>query len=222
MQLPVFLHCRKWYDTSTDLRSVVNINLTDKSPSVHTKRRMIIRDKLFMEHITDMMSMGEVSDIIKGGIEITHVQITPDFKYVNVFYISNNDDASPKQEELQKCAGIIRHELSQLHVIGVVPPIQFVQNRQYFIGKEVERRLAMINFEEDSEILPEQMQLNTSELSSVLHQESTAKHDSETDRFYIQLPVMRHDVLGLDHHKIMSRVIYLMFLLRNKCMKFMC
>ncbi|XP_012540384.1 uncharacterized protein LOC105838967 [Monomorium pharaonis] len=198
---------RKWYDTSTDLRNIASVNPTDKSPSMHTKRRMMIRDKLFMEHITDMVSMGEVSDIIKGGIEITHVKITPDFKCVNVFYIPSND-SSVDQEALQKCAGIIRHELSQLRVIGIVPPIQFVQNRQYFIQKEVDRRLAMLKFEEDSEILSEQ--LNISEPDNVdqtLHEESNnTVHDCETDRIYIQLPVMRHDVLGLDHHKIMSRI----------------
>jgi len=165
-----------------------------------------------MQHITDMMSMGEVSDIIKEDIEITHVKITPDFKYVNVFYISNN--ASLDQEALQKCARIIRHELSQLRVIGIVPPIQFVQNKQCLREKEVERRLAMINFEEDSEILSEQMQLlNISDASNVdQHKESIANHDFKADEFYIQLPTMRHDVLGLDHHKIMSRVIYLVIL----------
>jgi len=211
MQLPIFLRRRKWYDTSTELRSITNINPVDKSPSMYTKRRMIIRDKLFMQHITDMMSMGEVSDIIKEDIEITHVKITPDFKYVNVFYISNN--ASLDQEALQKCARIIRHELSQLRVIGIVPPIQFVQNKQCLREKEVERRLAMINFEEDSEILTEPMQLDISDTSSVeQHKEPVANHDSKADEFYIQLPTMRHDVLGLDHHEIMSRVIYLVIL----------
>jgi len=211
MQLSVFLRRRKWYDTSTELRNTTNINPVDKSPSIYTRRRMIIRDKLFMQHITDMMSMGEVFDIIKEDIEITHVKITPDFKYVNVFYISNN--ASLDQEALQKCARIIRHELSQLRVIGIVPPIQFVQNKQSLREKEVERRLAMINFEEDSEILSEQMQLDISDASSVQqHKEPVANDDSNADEFYIQLPTMRHDVLGLDHCKIMSRVIYLVIL----------
>lgn len=207
----LFLHCRKWYDTSMDLRSVVSTNPTDKSPSMHVSRRMIIRDKLFMQHITDMISMGEVSDIIRGSIEVTHVKITADFKYVNVFYIPN--DVSLDQEALQKCARIIRHELSQLRVIGVVPPIQFVQNKEYFIQKEVEKKLAIINFEEaNSEILcSEQIHDQHDNVDQTLHKESVANCDSQADEFYIQLPVMRHDVLRLDHHKIMSQVIYLMF-----------
>ncbi|KYN34317.1 Putative ribosome-binding factor A, mitochondrial [Trachymyrmex septentrionalis] len=199
MQLPLFLCYRKWYDPSTELRSVTNINLTNTSPSMHTKRRMIIRDKLFMQHITDMMSMGQVSDIIKESIEITHVKITQDFKCVNVFYISSSDTPID-HESLQKCAGIIRHELSQLRVIGMVPPIYFVENKLYFREKEVEKRLAMITFEEDSE---------TSDVSSVdqiLHKKPIVNDNSKMDEFYIQLPIMRHDVLGLDHHKIMSQI----------------
>lgn len=175
-----------------------------------------------MQHITDMMSMGEVSDIIKQNIEITHVKITPDFKYVNVFYISNNDDALFDQEALRKCARIIRHELSQLRVIGIVPPIQFVPNKQYSTQMEVDRRLAMINFEEDSDTLfSEEIQIDTLDVNQTSHKESVKNCDTEPDKFYIQLPMMRHDVLGLDHHKIMSQVIYLIFLLiRNKYMKY--
>lgn len=167
-----------------------------------------------MQHITDMMSMGEVSDIIKQNIEITHVKITPDFKYVNVFYIPSDDDTSFDQEALQKCARIIRHELSQLRIIGVVPPIQFVPNKQYSIQMEVERRLMMINFEEDSDTLSsEEMQFDTLDVNQSSCKESVANCDTEADKFNIQLPMMRHDVLGLDHHKIMSQVIYLIFLL---------
>ncbi|KYQ57979.1 hypothetical protein ALC60_03029 [Trachymyrmex zeteki] len=211
MQLPLFLCYRKWYDSSTVLRSVTNVNPTDKSPSTHTRRRMIIRDKLFMQHITDIMSMGQVSDIIKESIEITHVKIMQDFQHVNVFYIPSND-ASVDQETLQKCARIIRHELSQLRVIGVVPPIYFVENKLYCREKEVEKRLAMINFEENSEIFSEQMEsdmLVVSDVSSVdqiSHKEAVVNDNSKLDEFYIQLPIMRHNVLGLDHHKIMSRI----------------
>ncbi|KYN00056.1 Putative ribosome-binding factor A, mitochondrial [Cyphomyrmex costatus] len=188
----------------------MNINLTDKiSPSIHVQRRMIIRDKLFMQHITDMMSMGQVFDIIKENIEITHVKITRDFKYVNVFYIPSSN-SSVNQEALQNCARIIRHELSQLRIIGIVPPIQFVEDKHYIREKEVEKRLAMINFEETNEILSEQMESDIFDVNSVdqisYKKKPVVNDDSKTDEFYIQLPIMRHDVLGLNHHLIMSRI----------------
>jgi len=169
-----------------------------------------------MQHITDQISMGEVSDIINNGIEITHVKVTTDFKCINVFWIHNNTNVSSlvTEEELQRCAKIIRHELSQLRVIGVVPPIQFVKNKQYFIEKEVEEKLAIIACEKDieeSSLYPEEIQLATSCISTcnqTLQEELVSNNDSKIDEPRIQLPVMRHDVLGLNHHKIMSRVIY--------------
>lgn len=191
---------------------------------MHTQRRMAIRDKLFMEYITDQISMGEVSDIINTGIEITHVKITADFKCINVFWIYSNDNAASlvTEEELQRCAKIIRHELSQLRVIGVVPPIQFVKNKQFFIEKEVEEKLAIIASEQDiDESYPEEIQLAASRISATkknqtLQEEPLSNNDSEIDESPMQLPVMRHDVLGLDHHKIMSRVIYYYFVLITK------
>lgn len=182
----------------------------NRSPSTHTVRRMTIRNKLFMEHITDQISAGEASSIINGAIEITHVEITPDFKHVNVFW-SPTCDTPISQEALQKCAWIIRHELSQLRIIGVVPPIQFVENKQQSIQNEVEKRLATIESDlEDFEILSysEQIELAASHIDQTLCKEQIVDNH-QSDGPHIKLPAMRHNVLGLDHHKIMSRVIYL-------------
>ncbi|XP_070165103.1 putative ribosome-binding factor A, mitochondrial [Polyergus mexicanus] len=203
---------RKWHDPNADLHNALGNEQTNKI-SVQTKRRMVIRDKLFMKHITDLMSMGEVSDIINGGIEITHVKITSDYKYINVFWIHSNDDVFSlvSEEALQKCAKIIRHELSQLRVIGIVPPIQFVEDKRFSIEKEVKRRLTTINFEDDKSVpCSEQLQLDalhTDIADLTLHTKPDTNHDSEIDESYIELPIMRHDVLGLDHYKIMSKIV---------------
>ncbi|XP_014471977.1 PREDICTED: uncharacterized protein LOC106743024 isoform X2 [Dinoponera quadriceps] len=175
---------------------------------MHTKRRMTIRNKLFMEHITDQIAMGEASDIINGAIEITHVEITPDFKHVNIFW--NHTDIPISEESLKKCAKIIRHELSQLRVIGVVPPIQFVANRQQMIKDEVEKKLAIIESDiENLEILSfsEQMELANSHINQASHKISVVNDNPESDEPHIELPMMRHDVLGLDHHKMMTQII---------------
>lgn len=207
------LFYRKWHDPTIDLHNTLGIEQSNKTASVQTMRRMIVRDKLFMKHITDLMSMGEVSDIINGGIEITCVKITSDYKCVNVYWINSTNDVSSliSKEALQKCAKIVRHELSQLRIIGIVPPIQFVEDKRFATEKEVERRLATINFKDEKS---EEIQLDASHTDiadQTLYMKSDTNQDSEMDESYIKLPIMRHDVLGLDHYKIMSRVIYLNF-----------
>lgn len=215
-----FYFYRKWYDPMINLHNALGIEQDNKTISIQTMRRMVIRDKLFMKHITDLMSMGEVSDIINGGIEITFVKITPDYKCVNVFWINSTNDVSLiiSKEALQKCAKIIRHELSQLRIIGIVPPIQFVEDKRFAMEKEVERRLASINFENKKS---EEIQWDSLHTDQTLCMKSDTNQDSEMDESYIELPIMRHNVLGLDHDKIMSRVIYLNFnfLIRDKYMK---
>lgn len=190
----------------------MELSKPERSPSNHTSRRMTIRNKLFMEHITDQISMGEASSIINGTIEITHVEITPDFKYVNVFW-NPTTDTPISQEALQKCGWIIRHELSQLRVIGVVPLIQFVENKKNLIENEIKKRLAAIESDiKDFEILSysEQMELATLHIDQALHKDPMMGNDSESEPD-IKLPVMRQDVLGLDHSKIMTLVISLFY-----------
>ncbi|XP_025161969.1 uncharacterized protein LOC105184523 isoform X2 [Harpegnathos saltator] len=198
----------KWYNLNTNVCKKESDPIV-RSPSTHTVRRMTIRNRLFMKHITDQISMGEASSIINGAIEVTNVEITADFKKVNVFW-NQISDVLISPEILQKCALIIRHELSQLRVIGVVPPIYFVRDKQHLIQQEVEKKLAMIESDlHDFEVLSysEQIELAALHISQDVHKEPTMDNDSESDGSYLELPVMRQDVLGLDHHKIMTRIV---------------
>ncbi|XP_032681781.1 uncharacterized protein LOC116849092 [Odontomachus brunneus] len=203
---------KKWYDHSTSFHNPMELSKSARSPSNHTVRRMTIRNKLFMEHITDQISMGAASNIINGTIEITHVEITPDFTRVNVFW-NPTSDTPISQEALQKCGWIIRHELSQLRVIGVVPLIQFVENKKNLTQNEIKKRFVAIESDiKDFEILSysEQMELATSHIDQASHEDSIISNDSESEPD-IKLPVMRQDVLGLDHSKIMTQITISMF-----------
>lgn len=199
---------RKWYYSNADLGSIKNTNATNKALSMHTVRRMTIRDKLFMKHITDLISMGEISDVLNKDIEVTHVKITADFKYINVYWIPIEEFA-PSEKTLQKCANIIRHKLSELRVIGVIPPIQFVRNLQYSIMEQVEEKLKTLTLEQENDPLScsELSQLFSSDADDqALHEEANLNYHFDVDKSDTALPVMRHDVLGLDHYKIMSRI----------------
>lgn len=205
---------------SVDLRGMVNP--VNKALSVHVVRRMTIRDKVFMEHITDQIAMGEVSDIMSGNIEITHVKITADFKYVNVFWTQS--DSSPTtvtKEELKQCARIIRQLLSNLRVIGEVPPIQFVEDKTVAMTKEVNRQLAALDeslksWSPWSEQDMEAWYMGTSNQTCKSDDAKERIEESGTEEPNVELPVMRHDVLGLDRNKIMSRVNYVMLMRDRK------
>lgn len=173
---------------------------------MHTQRRMNVLNKVFMEHITDMMSTGEIEpEILNRNIEISHIKITPDFKLINVYWIDNNAEKLDTEELLQKCAFQLRHKLSQLRVIGIVPPIQFVKCKGIKIMKKIEEKLKIIEFEKD---------YISSPYPDAIHHTVTASdiedvHNNKEDKFSITIPIMKHDIFGLDHFRIMSKVYYI-------------
>lgn len=159
-----------------------------------------------MQHITDMMSTGDVTpELLDKNIEISKVEVTADFKFINVHWIDSNNIVSDIEETLKKCASQLRHRLTELRVIGYIPPIQFVKCRHINILKEIERRLAIADYGED--YVPSIYQ--HSENHTIRYKNSTyGSNDTseDGDTFEITLPVMKHDVFGLDHARIMSKV----------------
>lgn len=145
-----------------------------------------------MTHISDLLASGQASDKVIGkGLQIIGVKVNPDFTGVNVFWIAGEDQSKFLEDELSKCSGYIRHELSQLRIIGEVPRIYFLKDKAYAMSSEVDRILKNADFgteEEDLEKIQNELSLH-----------SIQKDD--------QIPEMRHDVLGLDHKEVLLNIL---------------
>lgn len=163
-------------------------------------------NKIFMEHITDMMSTGEIEpELLNRNIEVSHVKITADFKFLNIYWIDNSTAVSNTEDLLRLCAFQLRKQLTQLSIMGFVPPIQFVKRRHVNDIKEVERRLAIADYGEDH--IPNVYPFAA---NHVVTSKDLTCEDNETsegdDGFKISLPLMKHDVFDLDHSRIMLKV----------------
>ncbi|KAL7303075.1 hypothetical protein TKK_0004291 [Trichogramma kaykai] len=194
-------------------------NAIGKNPSVTLqKRRVTVLNKIFMSHICELMATGTVAEQLLGrGIEITHVKVAPDFRVVNVFWhAKKNSNVSESTEKLlQTAAGHLQHELTQLRVIGIVPPINFVRNRYIGATAEVEERLAEVDFGEDfvpnahlsknkSPILETSLE---PEIKAKLTEVDRSTIDPEDESLYdIQIPEMEHCVMGFNHETIMKKL----------------
>lgn len=188
---------RRWFQDTEDVPKMQSASSLSnaKRQGKSAPRRVHVLNKLFMQHITDLMSTGEVSETILGrGLEISHVKVTPCFQYVNVFWMAKGSAESDANMEqiLRKASGIIRHELSQLKVMGEVPKINFVKDRLQSKFAEVEHLLARADFGEDYE--PSSW--------AQLKQDMVPHLAGCTET----LPPMRHDVLGLDQRDIMEKI----------------
>lgn len=167
-------------------------------------RRVVVLNKLFMKYVTDIMATGEISDVILGhGIEITRVKMSTDFQMLCVYWMATDSKGSDEslEEKLKRAAGPLRHELSQLKLMGEVPRISFVKDKHYSQLSEVDRLLAIADYGEDYvPLLPGTVRNRM--FTPQFRTTSVGDDDDEST-----LPPMRHDVLALDHAAIMNRIV---------------
>ncbi|XP_021934394.1 uncharacterized protein LOC110836950 isoform X2 [Zootermopsis nevadensis] len=137
------------------------------------------------------------------------VKVAPDFNKVNVFWLARGTENDVEVESiLKRSAGHLRHQLSELRVMGVVPYIEFVKDTQYAKVVEVERILATADFGEDYVPVGAGCQLK-SEFTMHTHLPPNIKSHIEKVEDEIpepSLPPMRMDVLGLRHEEIMNKI----------------
>ncbi|KAF6207962.1 hypothetical protein GE061_016411 [Apolygus lucorum] len=171
-----------------------NFDAWDKTPgkTVHrpvNQRRMVVLNKLFMKNITEVLATGTTAHSIEGlGIEISKVAITSDFQNVNVLYVCKIKPRPPDLEERLVDAGFsLRHELSQLQLMGVVPRINFVEDKTLKNLERVEELLMVADKGTENE-----------------EDECTADSFSPEDEENLLLP---QRVYGLNHTKIFEKIM---------------
>uniref|UniRef100_A0A336LLF1 CSON012018 protein n=1 Tax=Culicoides sonorensis TaxID=179676 RepID=A0A336LLF1_CULSO len=207
---------KSWHNTFETPKVLPSASLINKREmSKQGLRRVNVLNKLFMRNITDLMATGEISEELLGkGIQISRVKVTPDFNIVNVFWVASGKDGDVEIEKtLKKAAGAIKHELSELRVMGVVPHITFVKDKKLALVNEVEELLKVAEYPKDyvpsqtAERLKDEFELHHS-LSKDLIKKIQALESSESKEDFDELPLpeMQHNVFGLDHNEIMRKI----------------
>lgn len=78
------------------------------------------------------------------------MKITSDFSIVNVYWVSYGPlDETEVARILSQTAGMLREELTLLHVVGKVPTIKFVRDRSHTSWSQVENLLNIADMGED-------------------------------------------------------------------------
>lgn len=176
-----------------------------------------------MKHIGDMLATGDVApDLINQGLEISHVQMAPDFRCVNVHWSSSIEsvDTEALEKKLKSAAGHLQNKLTSLRVIGIVPPINFVKNVRLLVGREVENRLKNVDFGEgyvptySRNVMKKSDTVLHTSLSESIKAQIFENEQDETevtrsqDEIEFEFPTMRHDTMTLNHHRIMTKVSF--------------
>ncbi|XP_044746855.1 putative ribosome-binding factor A, mitochondrial isoform X2 [Coccinella septempunctata] len=168
---------------------------------------------MFMRYITDLIVNGEYWEKYSNlGIEITKVGISPDYKKLNIFWISKKSgNRNEVLSFLEENSFALRHELSQLKVVGVVPPLGFVEDKHYTQIMELDKRMTQADYGEEYEPLSvsrlkHQLELFCPLEENVKNQLEKLELNKEEEIVDMELPEMPENVLGLHRSDIMKKI----------------
>lgn len=191
----------KWNDSPSAMTPKDIFNSKKSSPAKVTSRRVIVLNKMFMRHVSELIATGQHGQELIGlGLEITNVLVCQRYHGLNIFWTATGtNDLDYVEEKLESMSKRLRHELTQMQLMGNIPHIKFVRDKQLSYFAELDGRLAIADFGPDHE---------ESDSKSELKKDFRIELAPSTDLKEINstLPPMRHDVLGLDRSLIIGRI----------------
>lgn len=186
-------HRPEWFEEFSIVRTDTPVLSSKKAKSAakRVSRRSAVLNSLFMKNVTDLLANNSLGRSIIGyGVEITQVNVCQGFGVLNIFWFASKEGVNNDiEEKLANIAGPLRHELSQLRLMGEVPRIQFVKDREVMLSRDVDRLLEIADYGEDYE----------------LTYGTKAKNKFKTEAN--ETTDMRNDIFGLDRNAIMNRIM---------------
>ncbi|XP_017322862.1 putative ribosome-binding factor A, mitochondrial [Ictalurus punctatus] len=183
---------KRWYETP---QSVVTgqsgFMKPAKKRSMEDSLRVRTLNTILYKSISDLLTSHEVNAQIPSyDVEITKVSLLADYSVCRIYWKTSlsTDRDRQIQQILDKCAPRIRYLLISQQILGSVPPLVFVRDKQYAALKEVENLLKIADYGpgDDSEKL-------------VLNEK-----DAETKVHTVEKK--RLDVFGVDHDALYRQI----------------
>lgn len=128
--------------------------------------------------------------------------VAPDLKIVEVHWISRTcliGHVDSLQAELDKYSGILRKELSNLRVLGEVPPIKFIPGIKSLVQFPLISNTIVIILDK---VLSHGAVLDQLLVNAEMSEEQEDLNEE------VDLPPMKNDVFGLDRQLIITKVSF--------------
>jgi ribosome-binding factor A len=112
------------------------------------------------DRVADLIK-AEISDIFLkqirdpgiGTVTITDVEVTDDLRYAKIFFVAMGKDEinDDMRLALQRAKGFLKRELGKRLKLRYVPDIQFVVDKSFAYGNRIEKLIAEIHRQEESD-----------------------------------------------------------------------
>ncbi|GCC34956.1 putative ribosome-binding factor A, mitochondrial [Chiloscyllium punctatum] len=168
--------------------------------------RMRALNNMLYKAITELLDSNEVSsELYDHKVEISKVMLTVDFSACRVYWVASGsvEKDYSVQQLLQKCSAHVRHLIISRQVMGNVPPVVFVKDRQQSAIAEVERLLEFADYGSEKETVDiEHFRHGPPDFSGKpVSQEST----SASSDLPLSSPEVDH--FGIDHDLLNRKIL---------------
>ncbi|XP_010163076.1 putative ribosome-binding factor A, mitochondrial, partial [Antrostomus carolinensis] len=192
-----------WYDSptlgSTMMYKPNMLASVTKHDQTKTKKEDNIRCRvlngLIHKAVAEMMSTCEVNqELYDLKLEICKVSLASNFSACRVYWnpAATMEKESYVQSVLQKSAPRIRYLLKSQQILGNVPPIVFVKDKEAAAVKEIEELLSIADFGP-----PEEVETVSQDDSSKPFSSATEPSDSP----------MQSNLFGIDHELLNKQIM---------------
>ncbi|XP_051872911.1 putative ribosome-binding factor A, mitochondrial [Pristis pectinata] len=173
--------------------------------------RMRALNAILYKAITDLLNSTEVSEeVYDEKVEISKVQLTVDFSACRAYWVPSGllEKDNRIQQVLEKYSPRVRHLLITQQVMGCVPPVVFVRDREQAAIAEVERLLEIADY--GSEKTADVTQVLDSKHFGQLAADNTLKPTHQGS-----IPVSSHlppsspelDLFGINHDLLNKQIL---------------
>ncbi|XP_065101703.2 putative ribosome-binding factor A, mitochondrial [Paramisgurnus dabryanus] len=142
---------KHWYVTpiqSTPLGQPDFLKPTKKKKQEDSVRVRTLNNIVF-KAVTDLLTSYEVnSEIPAYNVQISKVSLPPDFSSCRIYWKTSLSAEQDRQiqQALDKCAPRIRYLLISHQILGIVPPVVFIRDKQYAAMMEIENLLKIADY----------------------------------------------------------------------------
>lgn len=107
---------------------------------------------LIKAEISDIF-LKQIRDPRIGTVTITDVEVTDDLRYAKIFFVAMGKDqiSDEARSGLQKARGFLKRELGKRLKLRYIPDIQFVMDESFAYGNRIEKLIAEIHEQEESD-----------------------------------------------------------------------
>jgi ribosome-binding factor A len=108
--------------------------------------------ELIMAEMADIL-LTQVKDPRVHAVTITSVKVTDDLRNAKIYFVEmGKDECSPEiKEGLNRATGFVRRELGKRLQLRFVPEIMFVHDQSFGYGSRIDKLLADISKQEETD-----------------------------------------------------------------------